>query len=142
MILLDAYALLAYLLNEPAADHVMSILRGGECSISSVNLTEVLDQLQRLHGLPAGEIAEVVSALLTEVIVVRSVGEVEAWRAADVRARHYRRKDAELSLADCILLASATEGESIATSDPVLAAAARSESVSVIALPDSHGQKP
>lgn len=49
----------------------------------------------------------------------------------------------ELSLADCVLLASAVpRAASIATSDPALATAARREGATVEALPDSQGRLP
>lgn len=141
-LLLDAYALLAFLRQEPASEQVIPLLRSGECSVTSVNLAEVLDQLMRVDGFSRDEVAEIVSPLLTEVVRVESVPEDVAWRAAELRQRYYRRKDAELSLADCVLLASADRTRGIATPDPVVAACARAEEIHLEALPDSRGTRP
>lgn len=69
-----------------------------------------------------------------------------AWRPArrsgSLRARYYHRGECDLSLADCILLASAGDGERIATTDPAVATVARAEGIDVVALPDSSGQRP
>lgn len=140
--LLDAYALLAFLRDEAAAEEVDVILRGEEISIVSVNLAEVLDQLMRRAGIERSVILEALAPLLDERLMVASVDGDLAWRAAEVRAEFYRKKDAELSLADCFLLASAVPGDSIATSDPPVASAARARGIEVIALPDSQGRRP
>ena len=44
-VLLDAYALIAYLRNEPAAPVVQRLLWYGELAMSSVQLAEVIDQM-------------------------------------------------------------------------------------------------
>jgi hypothetical protein len=54
----------------------------------------------------------------------------------------YRRRTAELSLADCVLFASLEEDDALATSDRPLARAARRLGHDVIALPDSPGDDP
>lgn len=142
MILLDAYALIALLLDEPPAAEVDSMVRTGDCAVVSVNLAEVLDHLLRRRSVPPDAIAESVGPLLDEVIEVRPVGTDAAWRASTIRATHYRRKVAELSLADCLLLASARIDDEIATSDPVIATVARAEKIALRALPDSDGSAP
>jgi PIN domain nuclease of toxin-antitoxin system len=50
-VLLDAFALIALLRDEPAADEVETILRRGEAAMSAVNLAEALDVLQRVDGI-------------------------------------------------------------------------------------------
>lgn len=137
MILLDAYALLAYLRDEPAAESVTSLLRTHGCAMSAVNLTEVLDQLIRIDRLAARDVAEAVSGLIGGPIAVLSADENVAWRAAELRARYYRRKDSALSLADCILLACAGPDDAIATSDTGVAIAAREEGIGLRELPGS-----
>jgi predicted nucleic acid-binding protein len=63
--------------------------------------------------------------------------------AGQLHARHYDRRTRPLSLADCVALATAAELEdALATSDPPLAEAARTEQVLVIGLPDSQGRRP
>lgn len=65
-----------------------------------------------------------------------------AWRAGEIRAAHYRRKSTALSLADCVLLASAGPENEIATSDRAVAATARKLDIAVIPLLDSQGGRP
>jgi len=48
--LLDAYALIALLGDEPAADKVEELLRRGDCSASVVNLAEAIPLLVAVTG--------------------------------------------------------------------------------------------
>jgi hypothetical protein len=75
-----------------------------------------------------------------EHLVLFEPDEADAWRAAELRARLYDRNDRSLSLADCFLLAHASEDGAVATSDPPVAEVARSEGIAVVALPDSSGR--
>ena len=47
---LDAYALVALIVNEPAAELVEGVLRAGDAAITSVNLGEAIDVSCRVHG--------------------------------------------------------------------------------------------
>ena len=49
---------------------------------------------------------------------------------------------AEISLADCFLLAAVGHGDSVVTADGPVARAARAEGMDVIAVPDSRGRRP
>jgi predicted nucleic acid-binding protein len=140
--ILDAYALVALLLDEPAADEVEALLRSGDATINVLNLAEALDVAQRVHRQSAAEVRRVVEPLIGAVIAVRHVADVDAWRAADLRLRHYKRRSSELSLADCLLLAGAREGDRIATADSSVLAAARAEGIGVAPLPDREGRRP
>jgi predicted nucleic acid-binding protein len=141
--LLDAYALIALLADEPAADEVEDLLREGNCRVVVVNLAEAADISQRVHGLTRDELQATLRPLfLGDVLSALRSEEGDAWRAAELRIRHYHRKDRPLSLADCFLLAHAAAGESLATADPPLAAAARTEGIEVIALPDRADSRP
>lgn len=142
MILLDAYALIALLLDEPPADDVERLLDAGEVAMVSVNLAEVLDHLMRRRSVTHEVLAGSVGPMLDEVITVLPVEDADAWRAASIRATHHRRRVAELSLADCFLLAAATAEDRIATADPVIAAVARAEGIELLALADSAGRLP
>ena len=144
MIVLDAYALVAFLGAEPAPPEVERLLRGGDCVVSAVNLAEAVDVTCRVHGLALDEVRDVVRTLtLGGQLRVSSADEASGWRAADIRQSHYAKKTCELSLADCFLIgAAASPGDQIATSDPPVAAVARSERLQVIALPDSTGRGP
>jgi hypothetical protein len=58
-----------------------------------------------------------------------------ARRAAEIRARHYHRSSRPISLADAVLIASAKQGDRIATADPHVLAVAGAEELEPIALP-------
>lgn len=140
--LLDAFALLALTLEEPAAGEVEAALRRGDCLMSAVNLAEAVDQLTRVHARDPAEVRNVLEPVLGELVVLRPVDAAVAWRAAELRRRHYRRRTSELSLADCVALASVTGADTLATADGPLARAARAEGLDVLALPDSTGRRP
>lgn len=140
--LLDAYPLIALLADEPPASEVALVLGQGDISITSVNLGEALDVLERVHGVPERVLRGAIETLAAAGLAVVPVLDAEAWRAAALRARHYRRRVSEISLADCFLLAVARPGDRVATSDRPLARAARAEGIDVIALPDSRGRRP
>ncbi len=142
MIALDAYALVAYLADEPAGDDVAGLLRE-RCVISTVNLSESIDVLGRVHGIGEEDIRSVVDPLLVDTLTVDAPGGEDAWSAAALRGKHYTRAVREVSLADCFLLATAARLEaSVATADPAVAAAARDESLELVALPDTTGRRP
>lgn len=134
--LLDASALIAFLDDEPAASEVESMLSAGTAAIPSVNLAEAAQRVLRERGATAGELRELVSALPLAVVPVT---ESHAWRAAELRATHYRRMESEVSLADCCLVAVATAADRVASSDPALLRMANAEGLAVAALPDSRG---
>lgn len=144
MTLLDAYALVALVADEPPAAEVEAILRDGETRIAAVNLAEAADIAQRVHGITSDEVrAAFEPLLLSNVLSVVVCDEPQAWLAAEIRAQHYDRKTAALSMADCLLLAhGVTDGEAIATADPVIAAVAASLDIDVVGLPDSSGKRP
>lgn len=143
MILLDAYALIAFLVDEPAAPEVGDLLRDGACSITTVNLAETVDIATRARGLDPVDVRGVVEILVAS----RRLGFVElsanvAWRAAALRRTHYTRRTCEISLADSFLLATAGSDDSIATADPSVVDVARAEGLTVAPLPDSSGRRP
>ncbi len=143
MTLLDAYALIAFLAGESAAGEVAALLRTGDAGVVSVNLAELLDVMLRVRRHPAEAVEAALVPLLATRLTVVAVGEPEARLAGMLRARHYDRRTAPLSLADCVALACAlTRGAALATSDPPLAAACRREGVAVAVLPDSQGRRP
>jgi PIN domain nuclease of toxin-antitoxin system len=143
VILLDATALVGVFLGEPSADEVEALLRGGEAGITSANLTEVIDVLVRVFRNDLGAVEARLVPLLVTTMPVIGIGEAEARRAAQIRITHYHRRDAPLSLADCLLLGTAwVLGAAVATSDVPVASSARSEGLEVVALRDSAGQRP
>ena len=142
MTFLDAYALVAFIAGEPAASQVAALLRDGDAAVTVVNLAEVLDVTQRVHRIPAEEMRGLVETLVGDPLTVVAQSATDAWRAADLRARHYDRSRCPLSLADCFLLAAANEGDRIVTADEPVVATARAEGIAVVALPDSTGRRP
>ena len=130
-VLLDAFALIALLAGEPAANEVEMVLRGGEAAITAVNLAEALDVLQRVQGIPRERLQEVTGPLVGERMKLLPIDERIARDAADIRARRYHRTRAPLSLADCILLAATGESDSLATADGPLIRVAEAERVQV-----------
>lgn len=143
MILLDAYALVALLGEEPAAGEVEELLRTGDCSANVVNFAEAIDVSARVHGIALAEVRDALRALtLGGNLRLIDADEMSAWRAADLRQRYYAKKTSELSLADCFLLASASSADRIATPDVPVACVARAEGIEVIPLPDSSGRRP
>lgn len=142
MILLDAYALVAAATGEPAAADVGELLRGGDCAVTTTNLAELYDQLVRRVGLSAEAVDAHLQPLLDESLAVRDLDRAKAARGGLLRAQLYRRRTAELSLADCVLLASLEPNDAVATADPPLARAARRLGHTVAALPDTRGRRP
>jgi predicted nucleic acid-binding protein len=134
-VLLDAFALIALLAEEPAADEVEALLRGGEAAITAVNLAEALDVLQRVQGISQERLRELTMPLVGERMKLVAIDERIARVAADIRARRYHRIRAPVSLADCILLAATGESDSLATADGPLIRVAKAEKAQVRALP-------
>ncbi|MGI9081002.1 MAG: PIN domain-containing protein [Thermoleophilaceae bacterium] len=140
--MLDAFALVTLARDEPAAGEVEALLRRGDCVVTAVNLAEVLDQFGRVMGQSPERLETELSPLLGGALTVVSVDQRIAWRAAELRRRHYASRASELSLADCVALAAVGPGDSLATADPPLARAAQAEALEVIRLPDSRGRQP
>jgi predicted nucleic acid-binding protein len=132
--LLDAYALIAFLIGGPAAPQVRAILREGDTAVATVNLIEVLDVADRVHGLPIARSMEVLEPLLDGHVTAISLDSAFAQRAAEIRAKHYHRSSCPISLADAVLLATAKPRDRIATADLDVLAVGRSEGLEVVAL--------
>jgi uncharacterized protein with PIN domain len=141
--LLDAYALVALVADEPAADQVEGILRDGDARVVVVNLAEAVDVCSRVRNLSIEEVRAAVEPLILGNVLSLAVSdEPQAWLAAEIRSEHYDRKSAALSMADCFLLAhGVTDGGPIATSDPPLASVAAVLELEVVGLPDSSGKR-
>jgi predicted nucleic acid-binding protein len=143
VILLDASGLVAFLKKEPATRDVREILHGGQAAITAPNLAEAIDVLVRVLGGDPREIDDAIIPLVIASMPVLPIGEMEARLAAALRATHYHRERAPLSLADCMLLACATlHGAEIATSDSAIVAAALIEGIAVRRLKNSGGRRP
>ena len=136
MTLLDAYALIAFLIGGPAAPHVRAILREGDAAVATANLVEVLDVSQRVHGLPISRALELIDPLFEAALEAVPLDLEIAHRAAVIRAHHYHRASRPISLADAVLIASAKPDDRIATSDPDVLAVAQAEKLESITLPE------
>lgn len=136
MTFLDAYALVALLGDEPAADEVEAILSDGGARVVVVNLAEAIDVSQRVHDLTNDAVRAALEPLLLARVLSAAVSdETHAWSAAEIRADHYDRKTKSLSMADCFLLAHAlADAVPVATPDPAVALVAGALGVEVISL--------
>ena len=137
MTVLDASALIAFVLDEPARAVVADLLRKRPPpSISAVNLEEVIDQLVRVRGRDIDEVNDAVDLLIVGGLDVQPFWLPNARRSAALRPAFYDRATSALSLADCACLATAVALKTdLATSDGPLARAARAVGVNVIELP-------
>jgi len=139
--LLDSSAVLSLLWDEPGADEVAELMRGGNCAISPACLSEVVDKLIRGEGSSEASVAQKLSPLIDEVVAMPPIDATIGWRAGELRAQHYQRAGDDLSQVDCLLLATAQSGDQIATSDGSLAKVANSKEIDVVVLPDSMGRR-
>lgn len=133
--MLDAYALVAFLVGGPAAARVRAILRGGDAAVATANLAEALDVAARVHGVPISRAAASLEPLLEGALLAIPLDATTARRAAELRVRHHHRSRRPISLADAVLVASAGSEDSIATSDPDVLAVAKAEGVERVRLP-------
>lgn len=118
MILLDAYAIIAFLVGGPAAPHVRTLLREGSVGVATANLAEALDVSQRVYGLPIARAIDVLEPLFEGPLAALPLDLPIARRAAEIRGTHYHRSSRPISLADAILIASARSGDRLAAADP------------------------
>ena len=138
---LDAYAVIAALVGERARVEAEPLMKVGV--MSAANLAEVLDVCVRVHGNDEAAVRERIGWLMTGGVEVAAVDADLALAAGSLRARHYKRRQCELSQGDCHALVLAQRRKlALATADPDLAGAARAEGVQVLALPDSRGKRP
>jgi predicted nucleic acid-binding protein len=133
--LLDAYALVAYVIGGPAKEMVTAILREEKTAVATANLIEVFDVSNRRRGLLVSRVSEIIDPLFGGSLSVVHLDEHLARRAAELRVEHYHRSRSPLSLADVILLASARPGDRIATADADVLATAATLGIETVELP-------
>jgi PIN domain nuclease of toxin-antitoxin system len=142
VILLDAYALIALLAGEQAADEVAGLITTGGVAVAAPNLAEAVDRLGRVHGIAVERIREAVESLEQSTdLQVRATDRSHAWRAAELRIKHYHRTRRPLSLGDCLLLAMTPNQDRLATADPHVLATAEKEKIGWVALTDTRGRR-
>lgn len=141
MIVLDSYAVLAFLKGETAAPEVRSLLRAQEPAVLTVvGVTEVLDHLVRIVGTDDED--AVLDLAQLDLLDPPALGEITAAAAGLLRARHYHRTHCAVSLADCIAAEFTRNlGAQLATSDPHLLEVCHRESIGFFALTASNGTK-
>ena len=135
MTLLDAYALIAFLVGGPASPHVRAILRDGDAAVATANLVEVLDVSQRVYGVPIGRAVEILDPLLEGPLTAVPLDYSVARRAAEIRAGHYRRSARPISLADAVLIGSAKLGRPHRDGRPRRPHRCQVENIDSVALP-------
>lgn len=135
MTLLDAYALIAFLLGGRARADVRIILRERDAAATRTNLIEALDVSHRTHRVPIDRARETLEPLLDEAIALVPLDRAVAIRAAELRVRHHHGSACPISLADSVLVASAGPGDRIATPDPDVQRVAAAEKIETAVLP-------
>jgi len=141
-VVVDAGPIVSVLLDDHAAPAVTESLQGRECAVSVVNVGEVLDVLMRVHRVAPADASESVDRYLDEVARPIPATRLLAGQAASIRARHYHRRDRDVSLADCFAIATALPDADVATSDSAIARVADAEGLGVIRLPNPRGRRP
>ena len=134
MVFLDAFALIALLLDEEIAPQVEEIVAREPTAVTSVNLAEAVDVCCRVRRLQPGDLDAVLVQLLGDPILVLAPGAEDARAAGLIRAAYYRRRGSALSLADCFLLAAPAEDDSIATADAAILTTAAQIGVAAVSL--------
>src|SRR5438105_764176 len=106
MTILDAYPLIAWILDEPAANDVADILKKqNSVQMSSVNLAEVIDVIGRTAPKDYILLDQSLSLLTDGSLEIITADEDICRLAGSLRVRYYQRGASPLSLADCIALA-------------------------------------
>ena len=142
MTVLDAYAIIAYLRAEPSSAEVARLLRGPTW-LTAVNAADVCDQMVRVFGSDPDAIEADLALLGHAGMAFVPVSPEMAIEAGRIRARHYHRQHAAVSLADCIAAAVAIAVQQpLATADAALANVVRAEGGDIHPLPDSKGRRP
>lgn len=139
MTVLDAYAVLALLRDEMAADEVREVLRNGG-ALTAVGVAEVIDQLVRVFGVEEEEaILDLAELGLDRAFVVTVDIGADAGR---LRAQHYHRTRRPVSMADCVAAAVARQsGRPLATSDGYLLELCHEDGIPALPLRRSDGSR-
>jgi predicted nucleic acid-binding protein len=135
---LDANALVKLFTEEPGVDEVEALIDRGDCAVTAVNFSETAYVVWREARIPIRALRGLAESRLAGLVRVVPIDEEHAWRAAELRSRHYHGRRSALSFADCLLLAAAGAGDAIASADAAVTAAARAEGLDVVELPPSR----
>ena len=141
-VLLDAYAVIAYLRGEPAADDVAVLLKGPTV-LAAVNAAEVVDQLVRVWNRELDDVLVALSLLNRSNMAITDATETTALQAGRLRSQYYDKRSCCVSMADCFAAATALAMDAaLATSDPHLVLLMLQEGGRVHPLPDRQGRIP
>jgi predicted nucleic acid-binding protein len=124
--------------DEPNVDRIVEAIGDSGACVSTVTLAEATDVLERVHGWPPGVVIATATGVLGVAVELVPPTPMIAARAGSLRARHYRRRANDISLGDCFVLATASHGETIVTSDRALARTARTEGIGVAFVPSAQ----
>lgn len=142
MMVLDAYAVLAYLRDERAAAAVGALL-AAPTMLTAANAAEVLDQLVRVYGRDPDDVHADLIMLAHTGMELAPISTEVGLLAGRLRARHYHREQTAVSFADCVAAATAlSTGYPLATADLPLASLVCAEQGKIHALPDTTGRVP
>lgn len=140
MTVLDTCGVIALMDDEPAADAVDELLRQGGVRLTTVGLSEVLDQRLRKTGESRFRTLNWLHRydLRDPVPVDEDIG----IHAGVLRAAYHRRWGTALSIVDCVAAATAAAlGVPLATSDAHLLDMAYKEGIDVVPLATSLGRR-
>lgn len=138
MTVLDAYAVLAFLKGESAAEEVERLIRAGGTALTALGVAEVLDHLIRVAGADEEDATLDLAQLGLETAI--PVDETTAAAAGRSRARNYHPSRCPVSLADCVAAEAARANlRPLATFDPPLLDLCHNEHIPMIVLPGSDG---
>ncbi len=106
--------------------------------MTTLGVAEVIDRMARLYDAGPDEGAVDIATLGLESPTPLDV--TASVLAGRLRARHYHRTTCAVSMADCVLAATAqVTGEPLATSDPHLLDLCHDEGILAVPLPGSDG---
>lgn len=138
MTILDAYAVIAYLRNKPAAEQVSGLLAMEEANLTAVGLGAVFDQMVRVAWVDEEELALDLGEL--GLLDATEVNAVLGTAAGRLRGRYYHRTRCPASMDDCLAAETARAfGRPLATSDPHLLGICHAERIGIVPLADSGG---
>lgn len=146
MILLDAYAVIAFLQADPHVGPAVRRLVAPRtddaqpaAAVTTVNAAEVLDHLIRIRRADPDEaVLDLEQLGLHTIVIDEQIG----LHAGLLRARHYHSRTRQVSLADCVAAAAVLlvpDVDALATADPDLLDLVDAEGGRTHPLPASDG---
>lgn len=139
MTVLDAYAVIAFLRGEPAAEQVRPLLEVGDAFLTAIGVGEVIDHLVRVGVDVENATLDLAELGLIDGSVVDSA---LGLSSGILRGRHYHRTRCAISMADAVAAETArSSGGRLVTSDPHLLDVCHRESIDVVVLTGSDGSR-